>query len=41
MPIKSTVSVTLSVTCKVDLAVKRNNCTLVVESAAILTVLLS
>jgi hypothetical protein len=34
---RNTVSVTLSVTDKVDLAVKRNNCSLDVESAAVLT----
>jgi len=41
VPIENTVSVTLSVTCKVDLAARRNNCTLHIGSAAILTVLLS
>lgn len=40
VPMKNTVSVTLSVTGKGDLTVKRN-CTLEIGSAVILTVLLS
>jgi len=39
--IKNVVSVMLSITGKIDLTVKRNNCTLEVGSAAILTVFLS